>query len=49
MPEASYSDSSARGCRTNLLLVVDMPEGSETGSEEGRTWEVSVAGGTGAV
>ena len=37
MPEASDSDSSARGCKTNLPLLVDMPEDSETGPGEGRT------------
>ena len=25
MPEASISDSSVRGCRTDLLLLVDTP------------------------
>ena len=37
MPEASDSDSSVRGCRTDLPLLVGMPGESETCSEGGRT------------
>jgi hypothetical protein len=49
MPEASFSDSSVRGCKTGLLLLVDTLRESEPGSDEGMARDVSVAGGAGAV
>lgn len=49
LPAASVSASSVRGCKMDLLLLVDIPRGSESGSGEDEGGDASVAGGAGAV
>ena len=51
IPGDSDSDSSGRGCKTDLLLLANEPGGSEggSGSRDDEVSEVSAAGGTGVV